>query len=424
MRIINNIIINIRFSLFLIIIIPNLIGGALSFSYYYYFDFFPDPIHQIIIPLIILILIVFFCVLLIIRYAIKLKKNFFINGEFKSSEAKISILKLILNIPYFAIFITFLGWFLMSFIIGIYSYFIEHYSIKKAILQAFFTFFLSGSLTIATTYYISDIKIRGIVLKFFSKKDLIQVNNTKKININTRLILSYWVCGIVPILFLFSTQYISLLKKGQDLLIFSSKYNILIGFALIIAVLFSIFSGFHLTRYFGQPLLNLQKGIKEVTKGNFSIVLPVDQKDEIGEVFTGFNNMVSSLKTVVHFCKNIVTSDKVNILEAFICEIKELLHAKTAKIIYIDGQNDFINIISNENENKKIVVFLKPNSSEADIIKSYQKNIFFPIKNHEKVMGFLYLEARGDHFFLQDDLSLLKISFISDLYCSIRSTIA
>ena len=59
-----------------------------------------------------------------------------------------------------------------------------------------------------------------------------------------------------------------------------------------LAILISI----KLSRSFTRPLQDLARGAAEVSKGNYGVQLPLNRRDELGEVAQAFNTMAANLK--------------------------------------------------------------------------------------------------------------------------------
>lgn len=66
-------------------------------------------------------------------------------------------------------------------------------------------------------------------------------------------------------------------------------------FALPFAFL-SILLAIKLSDSFTRPLMRLAQGVSEVSRGNFSVQLPLNRKDELGDVAHAFNSMAQHLK--------------------------------------------------------------------------------------------------------------------------------
>jgi diguanylate cyclase (GGDEF)-like protein len=66
-------------------------------------------------------------------------------------------------------------------------------------------------------------------------------------------------------------------------------------FALPFACL-SMLIAMRLSNSFTQPLRHLAQAVSEVSRGNYSVQLPLDRRDELGEVAHAFNNMAVHLK--------------------------------------------------------------------------------------------------------------------------------
>ncbi len=68
-----------------------------------------------------------------------------------------------------------------------------------------------------------------------------------------------------------------------------------INTALIILILFVVIFAFITGQYISNPIIKLTDGAKEIESGNYSHIVKIKQRDEIGRLATSFNNMASMI---------------------------------------------------------------------------------------------------------------------------------
>ena len=117
---------------------------------------------------------------------------------------------------------------------------------------------------------------------------------------------------------------------------------------LIIVIPFTII----LIRTITTPIINLQKGIKELSSGNLGKQLDIYAKDEIGELTTSFNNMSSEL----------AKTDKIKILNT------QLKKTSTQLIVAKEELEEL-----NDSLEKKIEVEIEKNTKQQVILMHQSK---------------------------------------------------
>lgn len=66
-------------------------------------------------------------------------------------------------------------------------------------------------------------------------------------------------------------------------------------FAVVAIVLISVVIGWFVRRWVDRPVSNLLNATQEVASGNLSFTIPIEQRDELGQLARSFNNMTSKL---------------------------------------------------------------------------------------------------------------------------------
>lgn len=79
---------------------------------------------------------------------------------------------------------------------------------------------------------------------------------------------------------------------NKDFMVVISKFGILFSIVLILSYIVCV----KLAKNISRPLITLNKETKNIGKGDFYLNLPVDSKDEVGELAASFNLMAKNLK--------------------------------------------------------------------------------------------------------------------------------
>lgn len=90
--------------------------------------------------------------------------------------------------------------------------------------------------------------------------------------------------------------YVLALSPRDDQLVIRDSFLWSIVRVIIIAVLIGILFGSYITNKIIEPLQNLEKRLKEISKGDFSGRLQVEEDDELGDVAKTFNAMSHQLE--------------------------------------------------------------------------------------------------------------------------------
>jgi signal transduction histidine kinase len=90
--------------------------------------------------------------------------------------------------------------------------------------------------------------------------------------------------------------YVLALSPRDDQIIIRDSFLWSIVRVIIIAVLIGILFGSYITNKIIEPLQNLEKRLKEISIGDFSGRLKVEEDDELGDIAKAFNNMSQQLE--------------------------------------------------------------------------------------------------------------------------------
>ena len=79
--------------------------------------------------------------------------------------------------------------------------------------------------------------------------------------------------------------------------------------ATCLVFMLGILTTIFLARHYTRPIHRLAAGVKRVSSGDLSVTLPVDSKDEIGELAESFNEMVDKLREREHLEKRLYEAE-------------------------------------------------------------------------------------------------------------------
>lgn len=121
---------------------------------------------------------------------------------------------------------------------------------------------------------------------------------------------------IIVLPFTFAQHPITLFQAGSDYYIVSvnPSINLLqtalfrVFFTLALTLVFLIMLVFFLTNRISRPVTQLSKAVQKVAQGDFTVRLPVDQPNEIGQLMENFNQMTTELQSIEYLQKDFVSN--------------------------------------------------------------------------------------------------------------------
>ncbi len=186
----------------------------------------------------------------------------------------------------------------------------------------------------------------------------------------------------------------------------------------------SFTSYYYFSRTISKPLRKVENALKKVKDYNFATCLPVQQKDEVGTLSSGFNKMSNYLKDIFHSAQ-IITS---------LLTFKELLISFIKKCISFTASKKGAFIIYNLE--KKLEIFTSDSLDLNIILPSelleklltgneqfflYENNLpgsgkkdlsflYCPLFSNREILGWLYLEKKyHDRMLESEQINLLKV---------------
>ncbi len=293
----------IRFNIdvFLTGTIPNIIGAIFVIIYFNFFNMdrtLPRPTNnKFTLFFIILVFLGIIIYAIIYNRSIRKSLKLYLKGELaKKQELKLKAQ--FFGIPVHSIMLSLSGWFLSSLIASTMVLINQKLPIISALYIFIIVFFIGGSISITIAFYIADGANRRLAPLFFPDGDFSDVKRIKNVRIYLRLIIGFWIGGILPVILLktFSGNYIHLLIQDGFNTGLAHKYEMLVRFTLFISIFMSVVSSIYFARLIGKPMVKLEKAMEKVKAGDFHTSVEVVQIDEVGMVCSGFNSMVKGLK--------------------------------------------------------------------------------------------------------------------------------
>ncbi len=141
------------------------------------------------------------------------------------------------------------------------------------------------------------------------------------------------------------TQYHEYNKQNFQRQQLKSTFMIILSIVLLISVLLAMLRAFSSARRLVEPIKMLSEATDAITKGNFSKVIPVASKDELGLLVESFNSMSTQIATSSALAHR-AQSDAEN-QRAY---LESVMSHLTSGVISID--NDFLIRLSNEATHK------------------------------------------------------------------------
>jgi class 3 adenylate cyclase/uncharacterized membrane protein (DUF485 family) len=287
--------------------IPNMVGAAFIMLYFRFLnlttitkDFSGGDVSQYSFIPDIIITSIYFLIAFVIAGVKLYRINEYFNKYSKNILSKDNMRAFkreILNLPSFAIRVMVMIWFFVSSTIT-FSMYLKGLSGLNIFYFFFVLFIIGGSLAIVISYYLFDSFLRKTIPEVFPDGDFSDVDRVRNFHINSRMLIAFWIGGILPVfmLIVFSSNFIELLKSGLSQPGDSMKYTWSIIFISFLSLFMTVVSSLYFSRNIGNELIALGKGMKKVENGDFNVSLIVNNKDEIGDVNSGFNKMVDGLK--------------------------------------------------------------------------------------------------------------------------------
>ncbi len=158
--------------------------------------------------------------------------------------------------------------------------------------------FIGGSVSVVFTFLFMDSFMRMYTSFLFPAGGFNEIDGIRKIPFSLKFILSALICGIVPILlyYLFSRVIITTYQEYNFLSEILHSVQALAAFIFIFSVGLVFMSSLYFTKNFEGSLLKIENAMALLAKGDLTVALPIQQNDELGSVFDGFNRMVEGVR--------------------------------------------------------------------------------------------------------------------------------
>jgi signal transduction histidine kinase len=112
-----------------------------------------------------------------------------------------------------------------------------------------------------------------------------------------KLIHNSFLHKLLGIIILLAAIVILLIYLFSNIIFLNAHHHLIFFLIIIVLIVFSLAAFF--IRLVISPIHELDRGVKEISKGNLDVVLKVTSKDEIGKVANAFNLMTVELKKMI-----------------------------------------------------------------------------------------------------------------------------
>ncbi len=289
-------------------ILANVIGVCTCFSYFAFFDEarpqLADPVFRYSIAAGISIGLFFLAAFLSKKWTekiisfIQLKIEKAPIPEILDQEAK----KRLLHLPMSAAAISLLNWCIASISVPFcfshqaFSIFIATEELKF-FFWIVFGIFISGLVTSAIVFFLTELMCRPVWEKFFPEGEFIQAEGIFRINLWSRILIIFLMVSVFPLADMAIVSYSKAqMMLTQDPKIVLKSLSFLIIFLLTVEISLVILLSIFMSRSIVEPILNLKNQMQKVGKGDFSARAKVIDNNELGILSQHFNQMTKGLK--------------------------------------------------------------------------------------------------------------------------------
>ncbi|MDF1550759.1 MAG: ATP-binding protein, partial [Bacteroidales bacterium] len=102
---------------------------------------------------------------------------------------------------------------------------------------------------------------------------------------------------LLGIIILLAASVILTIYLFSNIIFLDAEHHLIFFLMVVLVILFSL-AAFFIHRVIA-PIHEIDRGVKEISKGNLDVVLSVPREDELGKVATAFNNMTVELKKMI-----------------------------------------------------------------------------------------------------------------------------
>ncbi|KMK76327.1 sensor histidine kinase [Alkalihalobacillus pseudalcaliphilus] len=155
------------------------------------------------------------------------------------------------------------------------------------------------------------------------------------------------------------TGIVYMLKSTNQIQGVIKDLNHHFGIAVVIILFFLIITNFILIKILTKPLISMNNATKKISKGDFSLHLPVNSKDELGDLAKSINTLANNLNFLQQERKEFLAS---------------ISHELRTPLTYIKGYAD-IALKSNLNDNQRME-YIKIIHEESSRVSTLLEELF------------------------------------------------
>jgi adenylate cyclase len=206
-----------------------------------------------------------------------------------------------LLVPFLLGGITLVGWVLAGVIWGVVlPWLLGGLSWPLALRTMFGTTVVAGTVAAFYAFLSAERRWRLILPAFFPEGGLTLVPGVPRLRVRSRLLIVFLLISVLPMSVLGVVSYTrARLLVGADAGAAGSLATdvlVLIGFVMAVGIAAAVGLAISVSRSVAEPLGALAGAMAQVEEGRLETRCPVVSNDEIGEVTSGFNQMVQGLQ--------------------------------------------------------------------------------------------------------------------------------
>ncbi|MCU0849346.1 MAG: SpoIIE family protein phosphatase [Spirochaetes bacterium] len=308
-----------RYVPYVTFLLPNILVGSVFFIYYWYLDIHMtlDKIRDYP-PILFISSVMIISSQYFITFAffyVKMKRissniHEHLSGKLDEKETW-KLKKNLLNLNFFIVSATFLGWTITGLLILPCAIFMGVPAMHITRIFLINTF-LGGTVAATVALFLHDTYIKKSIPEIFPDGDFSDLKGLMNIRINHKISAALWLSGVVPLISMYfiSHNYLEIIDGGMDGQHVRWQYETLTAVIAASGIFAAAVTVFYFVRNTGQPLLRLKSVMKEIGKGNLEVRLSVAHTDEVGVLYQGINGMISGLRKAMDDREELILLDQ------------------------------------------------------------------------------------------------------------------
>jgi signal transduction histidine kinase len=112
-----------------------------------------------------------------------------------------------------------------------------------------------------------------------------------------KILVNSFLHKLMMIIILLAATVILLIYLFSNIIFLDAKHHFVFFLIMVVIIVFT-FAGYFIQQII-KPVHELDRGVKEISKGNLDVVLKVKSRDEIGKVANAFNQMTVELRKMI-----------------------------------------------------------------------------------------------------------------------------